>query len=76
MILETVRVLNPSGDGHMIINAKDFDPSVHKTIKEKTTMVKATQEVHETIKPEAVAVEEKTVEAPKKGRPPTKNNDK
>jgi hypothetical protein len=76
MILETVRVLNPSGDGHMLINAIDFDPSVHKTIKEKTTTDKVVPDIPEAIKPKAVVVEEKSVEAPKKGRPPTKNNNK
>ena len=68
MILETVRVLNPSGDGHMIINAKDFDPSVHKTIKEKTTMVKVVPDVP--IPAETTPEIEKVVDAPKKGRPP------
>ena len=65
MILETVRVLNPSGIGTMLINAKDFDPSIHEF--PKTTMVKLATDVP--VPAETDPKSEKTVDAPKKGRP-------
>ena len=71
MILETVRVINPSGIGTMLINAKDFDPSIHEFPKEKATMVKIAQDAP--IPDEADPKSEKTVDAPKKGRPFSKN---
>ena len=65
MILETVRVLNPSGIGTMLINAKDFDPSIHEF--PKTTMVKIAPDVY--APDETDSKNEKTVDVPKKGRP-------
>ena len=67
MILETVRVLNPSGIGTMLINAKDFDPSIHELPKEKATMVKIAPDI--SVPDETDPKSEKTVDAPKKGRP-------
>ena len=67
MILETVRVINPSGIGTMLINAKDFDPSIHELFKEKSTMVKIAPDVY--APDETDSKNEKTVDVPKKGRP-------
>ena len=65
MILETVRVLNPSGIGTMLINAKDFDPLIHEL--PKTTVVKIAPDVY--APDETDSKNEKTVDVPKKGRP-------
>ena len=66
MILETVRVVNPSSDTGMLINAIDFDPAIHV--------------LFDSVPPKTVAAEEKEEEdvaAPiRKGRPPIKNNKK
>jgi hypothetical protein len=39
MIIETVRVFNPSGDGFMIINKKDFMEDIHKLWVEAADVV-------------------------------------
>lgn len=35
MILETMRVHNPSGIGSMLVNVKDYDPKIHKVFVEE-----------------------------------------
>ena len=64
MILETVRVVNPSSDTGMLINAIDFDPSIHALYNPAPK------------KKVEISAEEDVVEVPKKGRPVSKNDKK
>lgn len=69
MILETVRVINPSGEGYMLINATDFDPSTHQLFKEIPAKIKAIPDEPLPEEPETVAPDEEVVSETKRGRP-------
>lgn len=72
MILETVRVVNPSSNDGMLINAQDFDASIHKLFKPIPDTIKSMPvdvvmtDIPET---ETTSVQEEYVSASKKGRP-------
>ena len=66
MILETMRVLNQSGEGTMLINKTDFDPSIHKIYVEQEAKAVVPEPA---VTPPAI----ETSPAPKKGRPFTKS---
>lgn len=69
MILETVRVVNPSSDTGMIINASDFDSSIHTLFEKHTARTKVDAIPDGSLSTEEVATDEEAIEAPKKGRP-------
>jgi len=72
MILETVRVVNPSSGDGMLINIQDFDASIHKLFKPIPNAIKSVSvDVVMMDMPEAetTSAQEEYVSATKKGRP-------
>lgn len=65
MLLQTVKVFHPNGDGVMVINAKDFDDSVHKLYSETEDIEQETEfSVQEIIEDRTIQKQE-----PEKKRP-------
>lgn len=70
MKIETVQVSNPSGDGFMIINKKDFNRDIHKLwVEAADVVVEELPVVLDGSGDELDPVTPQNINIPKRGRP-------
>ena len=71
MLLETVKVFHPNRDGSaMVINAKDFNKSIHKIYDDKDQPVEDDKDVVDVAVEETPSVQKQEPEKKRPGRKP------